>query len=258
MACLPWLSFTINTFPGLFQVIYLVLFLHPAKRKTAFVRVNIEIQLLLKKLYEWRTLVSNLCRDKPTCSFAQSHFLIYISEGFIVYCCTVISWGRREKTHNPDHQDCLGQCLHCLLHNKSVRLITVCSPGTFSWFHLLYGTVSSDRFCATSLSDIQLLHSFMDVSISGISYQDRHTQTNQQTAQKTPKIASSCWRPSLHFLMTTRASCLFYVQTSEGSKEVQSRKFCLLTTSLFTGLQKVVKLNKFRNHEELCTTVKNH
>lgn len=100
--------------PWLISSNILVLFLQPAKRKTAFVRVNIEIQLLLKtselavELYEWRTLVSNLHRDKSTCSFAQSHFLICSSVGFIRYCSTVISWGRREKSHNPDSPGLLG------------------------------------------------------------------------------------------------------------------------------------------------------
>lgn len=90
MASLPWLYFGLNTFPGLFQVRYLVLFLHPAKRRTAFVRVNIELQLLLKIWNYSRTLGMKdiwpviYAKAGPLAVLLSLIFLIYSSGGFIL------------------------------------------------------------------------------------------------------------------------------------------------------------------------------
>lgn len=191
MACLPLVVIQDEYIPWLISSNYLVLFLHPAKRKTAFVRVNIEIQLLFTnselkvELYEWRTLVSNLQRDKSTCSFAQSHFLIYSSGGFILYSSTVTSWGRREKSHNPD-QDWLGQLsallamqwgceTDCSLFPRHTQLALPCVLSSQLW------SVLGDFF-HTYNSSFTVLWMFPSQEL----VTKMGTQTNQ-TAQNNPQ-----------------------------------------------------------------------
>lgn len=137
-----------NTFPGLFQGRYLVLFLHPAKRRTAFVRVNIELQLLQKIWTYSRTLGM---KDTWPLIYAKAGslavllsliFYIIVQEASTSHCSTSVSWSRREKAITLTHQDCLGHCLHYLIHNEGVRLLAICSLVTLSCIYPIYRTVS--------------------------------------------------------------------------------------------------------------------
>lgn len=85
-----------------------------------------------------------------TCSFAQSHFLICSSVGFIHYCSTVISWGRREKSHNPDSPGLLGAVSALLATQSGCETDGSLFPRQTQLALPQYEAVSPDRFCATS------------------------------------------------------------------------------------------------------------
>lgn len=96
-------------------------------------------------------------------------FLIYSSGGFIFPLLHIDFLEQKiKKARILTHQDCLGQCLHYLLHKEGVRLLAVCFSFTLSWIYPIYRTVSLERFCLISLSDVPPLPSYIDVSISGV------------------------------------------------------------------------------------------
>jgi len=164
-------------------------------------------------------------------------FYFIVREASSSHCSTEISWGRREKSHNPDWSGLLGAVSAPLARQRGCG--TACSllpSRTLLDLYPTQRTVSSERFCLISLSGIQPLQRFMDVSISGISYRGRHTPTNRGNAQSRPQNSQQLPK-ALPTSMTIQVLSPFYMHPSKPPKGVQGNKsqFSALTTSLLKG-----------------------